>query len=110
VNSGILRISRSKARSAAADSLQPSPEKTFKPLYSAGLWEADITTPAPQPYLPIRQLTAGVGIIPQLRQSAPALKSPQTKADSSISPEIRVSLPIITDLSPAVPFMALPSE
>ena len=64
------------------------------PLYSQGLWEAEIIIPASAPYFFTRYATAGVGMTPKSVTSAPTEVSPATMAASSIGEETRVSIPM----------------
>ncbi len=66
------------------------------PLSSNGLWEAEIITPADSRSARVRKATAGVGIGPTRKVSTPAAERPDSSADSSMYPEMRVSLPIST--------------
>ena len=65
------------------------------PLNSTELCEADIITPASALYFFTSIATAGVGTTPRIWASAPTEQIPATNADSRMSPEIRVSLPMI---------------
>ncbi|OPZ59093.1 MAG: hypothetical protein BWY88_00844 [Synergistetes bacterium ADurb.Bin520] len=82
--------------SSSSESLHPWESKNLMPLYSAGLWEALITTPPEAPTLPMAKLTPGVGNTPTVRASAPADMSPAIVAASNMSPERRVSRPTTT--------------
>ena len=61
------------------------------PLYSTGLCDAEIITPASAPYSLVKWATAGVGITPSTTASAPTDNIPATNAASNISPDILVS-------------------
>jgi len=76
--------------------LYPSLLKNFIPLYSTGLWDADITTPQSASYFLVKYATPGVGITPTVTTSHPTDIRPATNAASNISPETLVSLPTIT--------------
>ena len=69
------------------------PPKNLIPLYSAGLCEADTTTPASQLYFLVRYAIAGVGITPAYIALAPTEHIPAIKALANISPDILVSHP-----------------
>ena len=79
--------------SNSSGSLYPLLSKNLIPLYSTGLCDAEIITPASAPYFLVKCATAGVGITPKIIASAPTDNIPATSADSSISPEILVSFP-----------------
>ena len=72
------------------------PWKILIPLYSQGLWDAEIITAASYSYFFTRYATAGVGISPKSITSAPTEQRPAEIADSSICEEARVSIPIRT--------------
>ena len=66
------------------------------PLSSYGLCDAEITAPAAACSSRVSTATPGVGSTPSNNTSQPAEVMPAANAASSISPEIRVSLPIST--------------
>ena len=86
----------SMLRSISSGSLLPSAEKNFTPLSSNGLCDAEITIPACIRSARTRYAMAGVGMGPDRSTSTPAADNPASNADSSIYPDIRVSLPIST--------------
>jgi hypothetical protein len=88
--------SASISLSTASGSFIPSPEKNLMPLSSNGLCEAEIMIPAERRSARVRNATAGVGIGPTSSVSTPAAERPDSSADSSMYPEMRVSLPIST--------------
>ena len=57
------------------------------------LCDAEMTTPASALYFLVRYAIAGVGITPMLITCAPTEQKPAVSPASSISPEMRVSLP-----------------
>src|SRR6187397_1636699 len=63
------------------------------PLSVYGLCEADTTAPKLAFRCAVMQATAGVGTTPQRTALTPIEFNPATRADSSISPETRVSRP-----------------
>ena len=63
------------------------------PLYSGGLCDAEMTTPPLAPSSRTSRATPGVGMTPARSAVPPALVMPATSADSSMSPDRRVSLP-----------------
>ena len=71
--------------------MYPLLSKNFIPLYSTGLCDAEIIIPASALYSLIKCATAGVGTTPNITASAPTDNIPDTKAASSISPDILVS-------------------
>ena len=72
------------------------------PLCSKGLWLAEMTMPASAPLRTVRYATAGVGSTPKGITSPPTEQMPQMSAASSISEEMRVSLPMV--MRGALPF------
>src|SRR5436190_2917065 len=66
------------------------------PLYSAGLWEAEMTAPACVPRSVVRNATPGVVHTPRTTASPPAEQIPATRAAWRNSPEARVSRPTAT--------------
>ena len=98
--------------SKLSDNLYPFPSKNLIPLYSTGLWDAEIITPASALYSLVKWATAGVGTTPKITASAPTESIPATKAASSISPDILVSfatkifglwVPSVNTKAPALP-------
>src|SRR5262245_35793614 len=78
--------------SSASDSLWPSRSKTFTPLYSGALCEAETTRPRSWD----RSATAGVGTTPASTAVPPASTIPRVSAASRAGPEPRVSRPTST--------------
>ena len=81
-------------------------------MYSTGLCEAEIITPASALYFLVKCATAGVGTTPKIIASAPTERIPATNADSNISPDILVSfatnilglcVPSVKTNAPALP-------
>ena len=60
------------------------------------MWLAEITMPASASSSTVTQATPGVGRVPRSSTSAPAVHSPEISEPLSRSPEIRVSLPMVT--------------
>ena len=98
--------------SNSSDNLYPLLSKNFIPLYSTGLWEAEIITPASALYSLVKYATAGVGTTPIITASAPTERIPATSAASNISPDILVSfatnifglwVPSVNTKAPALP-------
>ncbi len=87
-------ISFSISSSTASGSLKPSREKSLIPLSWYGLWEADITTPASARIDRVMKAMPGVLIGPTSSTSTPIEQIPAVRADSSMYPLSRVSLPI----------------
>ncbi len=79
--------------STASGSLKPCASNSLMPLYSGGLCDAEITAPPAAFSLRTSSATAGVGTTPASSAVPPALVMPATIADSSMSPDRRVSLP-----------------
>ena len=90
------RMRRSISSSSASFSLKPLSENILMPLCSNGLCDAEITTPASAWSITVRYATPGVGITPSVVTSQPQAVRPAMSAHSSISDEIRVSLPMTT--------------
>ena len=83
------------------ESFSPPFLKILIPLSWYGLWEAETTIPAPVSLSARhRYATPGVGMTSASFTSIPVDATPAARADSSISPEIRVSFPIIIALNP----------
>src|SRR5699024_4159597 len=80
----------------ASESLKPSEPKNLMPLSATGLWDAEIITHASASISFVRYATLGVEMIPRRITSTPIESNPATSADSTISPEIRVSRPTST--------------
>ena len=90
------RSARSAARSRPrppSSSLRPFASRTFRPLSSAGLWDAETMIPAAKSPVPARNARAGVGTQPAIRTSAPRLVAPAAIAATNMSPDRRVSWP-----------------
>ena len=68
------------------------------PLYSGGLCDAEITMPPSQASSRTSSATAGVGTMPANNAVPPIDMMPAATADSSMSPDRRVSLPTRTVL------------
>ena len=90
------KTSDSMTASCLSESLKPLLPKILIPLSRNGLWDAEMTTPARAPVVMVKYAMAGVGNTPMGQTSTPMDVMPAERAPSSISPEIRVSLPIIT--------------
>ena len=90
------RIIASIFSSASSGSLYPSELNILIPLYSHGLCEAEIITPASKEYSLTRKATAGVGITPESSTSQPTEQNPAANAAVSISADFLVSVPINT--------------
>ena len=90
-----MKTRASISSSTASGSLKPSPAKNLIPLSGTGLCEAEIIAPAQQSIVRARYANPGVGITPALMQSPPTDRMPAVKAASSMSPEIRVSFPMM---------------
>src|SRR6188472_4445871 len=88
--------SASICSSCSSTSLPPS-WKSFTPLYSGGLCDAEMTTPRPC----ARRATAGVGSTPPRTAVPPAEATPTATASSSSGPDARVSRPTSTCPPPA---------
>ena len=80
--------------STESGSLKPWPSKILMPLYSGGLCEAEMTMPPSQCSSRVSRAIAGVGMMPASSAVPPMDMMPAATADSSISPDRRVSLPI----------------
>ena len=80
--------------STASGSLKPWASNSLMPLYSGGLWEAEMTTPPSQCSSRTSSAMAGVGMIPANSAVPPIDMTPAATDDSSMSPDKRVSLPI----------------
>ena len=91
--------------SCASVSFWPCPVKSFTPLYSGGLCEAEITTPTSS----ASSATAGVGSTPASTALPPAATTPRANASSSSGPDPRVSRPTNTRPPPDQRVTALPS-
>ena len=98
--------------SNSSESLYPLSLKNLIPLYSTGLCDAEIITPASAPYFLVKYATAGVGTTPSTTASAPTDNIPDINADSNISPDILVSFatnilglwaPSVNTYAPALP-------
>src|SRR5690348_17693802 len=70
------KISASIWCSTSSGSLKPSAEKTLIPLSIQGLWEAEITMPAPKESVRARKATPGVVITPRSEEHTSELQSP----------------------------------
>ena len=92
------RTMTSNSSSTASGSLKPCASKNLMPLYSGGLCEAEMTTPASQASSRVSSATPGVGMMPASSAVPPMLMTPAASADSSMSPDRRVSLPTRMDL------------
>src|SRR3954468_10715866 len=97
--------SASICSSCSSVSFWPSRSKILTPLYSGGLCEAEMTTPASR----ASSATAGVGSTPPSTAFPPAATTPRTNASSSSGPEPRVSRPMKTRPRPHQRVTALPS-
>ncbi len=64
------------------------------PLYSGGLCEAEMTMPPSQCSSRTSSAMAGVGMMPASSAVPPIDMMPAATADSSMSPDRRVSLPM----------------
>src|ERR1051326_1441161 len=89
-------ISASIWRSVSSESLLPSGPNSLMPLSWKGLCDAEIITPRSARSDRVSMATAGVGNGPNWKTSMPTEGKPATRADSLMSPESRVSLPITT--------------
>ena len=67
-----------------SESFKPSGPKSFIPLSSEGLCEAEIITPKSARKELVNLDTPGVGIGPKVKQSIPIEVNPETKAGSII--------------------------
>src|SRR4051794_9998542 len=93
---GAAASSSSICSSDVSDSLRPCESKNLTPLYSGGLWDAEMTTPMSS----ASSATAGVGRTPPRMQSPPTETTPRANASSSSRPEARVSRPTKTFCAP----------
>ena len=89
-------MSDSMFASNSSLSLKPREENILMPLCSKGLCDAEITMPASACSRTVEYATAGVGITPSFTASQPLAVRPARSAASSISEEMRVSLPMTT--------------
>ena len=90
------KMSDSMFASSSSLSLKPREENILIPLCSKGLCDAEITMPASACSRTVKYATAGVGITPSFTASQPLAVRPARSAASSISEEMRVSLPMTT--------------
>ncbi len=103
---GAAARSSSICSSDLSESLWPCESKNFTPLYSGGLWEAEMTTPRSS----ASSATAGVGSTPPRMQSPPTDTTPRANASSSSMPDARVSRPTKTFAAPVHVAAARPSR
>ncbi len=95
------RCTGAPAAAAASSCSSPEPYPTgtasrreiFSPLYSDGLCEAVIMTPASNPYRAVAKYTAGVSHRPMSATPAPASRMPSVNAANSSSDDRRASRP-----------------
>ena len=87
-------MNASISSSTASGSLKPWPSKILMPLYSGGLCDAEMTMPPSQCSSRVRSAMAGVGMMPAKSAVPPMDMTPAATADSSMSPDRRVSLPM----------------
>ena len=97
------RYSASISSSVSSGSLKPEAPKNLMPLSSAGLCEAEMTTPALAPRSVVMKATAGVGTTPARTALAPAARIPSTRARCSGSPDALVSRPTTIESGPVDP-------
>src|SRR5579872_121878 len=89
--------------STLSGSFLPFAPNSFIPLSSNGLCDAEITMPAAAPFASTICATAGVGTTSTLITSTPIDANPAAIAASSMSPDSRVSRPIMTQGLPSRP-------
>lgn len=87
-------IASSMRSSSSSESFRPPAAKNLMPLSGIGLWDAEIIAPSAALWCAVRNATAGVGSWPTASTSTPCEASPAARAEVSISPETRGSLPI----------------
>ena len=92
-SSSVRQISCSISSSMPSSSLRPLPSRTFSPLSSAGLCDAETMIPAAKSPVPARNARAGVGTQPAIRTSAPRLVAPAAIAETNMSPGAARVLP-----------------
>ena len=80
----------------ASGSLKPSAPKSLMPLSRQGLCEAEITTPAANPCVRVRNATAGVVTMPALSTLTPAWRRPAASVAAIHGLDSRVSRPRMT--------------